>query len=100
LTSLSSAQRKQLRGLAHGLKPVVMIGKAGLAAAQLTQIDGALADHELIKVRFLAGKPEPEQVAEVERKLGCGAAGVIGHIAILYRQHPEPEKRRIRLERP
>ena len=50
---LTSSQRKRLRGLAHDLKPLVHLGKAGLTDAALAQIDKELADHELIKVRFL-----------------------------------------------
>ena len=98
---LSASQRKRLRGLAHGLSPLVHLGKGGLSDAALERIDQELAVHELIKVRFLesgvpGGKEEKDAlVAEVEKRLGCGAAGRIGHVAILYRPHAEPDKRRI-----
>ncbi len=49
---LKGSDRKYLRGLAHNLKPVVHIGKAGLAPSVLTAIDEALDHHELIKIRF------------------------------------------------
>ncbi|MEO8275644.1 MAG: YhbY family RNA-binding protein [Thermoanaerobaculia bacterium] len=99
--SLTSAQRKRLRGLAHDLKPLVRLGKAGLTAAALAQIDKELADHELVKVRLpsgadLVGKvPKRELVAEIERDARCGSAGVVGLIAILYRPHADPKKREI-----
>ncbi len=93
---LTSAQRKRLRGLAHGLAPLVHLGKSGLTDAALAQIDKELAAHELIKVRFLEGKQEKDAlVAEMEQRLGCGAAGRVGHVAILYRPHADPDKRRI-----
>lgn len=98
---LSSSQRKRLRGLAHDLKPLVHLGKAGLTDAALAQIDKELADHELIKVRFLdsgsaAGKTEKDaRIAEIQNRIGCGVAGRVGHIAILYRPHADPDKRRI-----
>ena len=93
---LTSAQRKRLRGLAHGLNPLVQLGKSGLTAAALAQIDKELADHELIKVRFLASKQAKDAlVAEMELRLACGAAGRVGHVAILYRPHADPDKRQI-----
>ena len=93
---LTSAQRKRLRGLAHDLKPIVHLGKAGLTDAALTQIDKELADHELIKIRFLGGKEEKDAlVTEMEERLRCGSAGRVGHVAILYRAHPDPEKRQV-----
>ncbi len=81
---LTSSQRKRLRGLAHDLKPLVHLGKAGLTDAALAQIDKELADHELIKVRFLesgsaGGKAEKDaRIDEIQNRLGCGAAGRVG----------------------
>lgn len=98
---LTSAQRKQLRGLAHDLHPLVHVGKEGLSEAALTQIDRELGQHELIKVRFLAGKNEKRSHAhEIEDRLHCGLAGLVGHIAVFYRPHAEPKRRRIRLDTP
>lgn len=93
---LTSAQRKRLRGLAHDLKPLVHLGRAGLSDATLAQIDRELGEHELIKVRFLEGKSEKDAiVAEIEKRLVCGAAGRVGHVAILYRPHADPDRRKI-----
>jgi RNA-binding protein YhbY len=36
-------------------------------------------------------------VADLAERTGCRAPGTVGHVAILYRRHPEPERRRIRL---
>ena len=98
---LSSAQRKRLRGLAHGLEPMVMLGKQGLTDAVLAEIDGALAVHELIKLRFVAAREEKRELAaEIEARLGCCCAGLVGHVAILYRPHADEGKRRIDLALP
>lgn len=91
---LSGAQRKWLRGMAHSLKPVVQIGKNGLTDAILQQIDAALDDHELIKVQAPATKEEKQELARrIEEAVGAEAVGLIGHILILYRRNPDPEKR-------
>jgi len=50
---LSRARLKELRGEAHGLAPVVMIGQSGLSEGVLRAIEDALEAHELIKIRML-----------------------------------------------
>ncbi len=49
---LDGFQRKQLRKLAHSLRPAVAVGEAGVTAGVIGAIDVALGDHELIKVRL------------------------------------------------
>ena len=98
---LTSSQRKRLRGLAHDLNPLVHLGKAGLTDAALAQIDKELTDHELIKIRFLesgagGGKAEKDaRIDEIQNRIGCGVAGRVGHIAILFRPHADPDKRKV-----
>ncbi len=97
---LEGYQRRYLRGLAHDLKPVVQIGKAGLTPSVVDAIDDALEAHELIKVRLVGDKAEKQQmVATLEVELGCSEVGLVGHVTTLYRQHPEAEMRRIKLPR-
>ncbi len=95
---LTSKQRKQLRGLAHALEPVVHVGKGGASEEVAGQVDRALASHELIKVRFAGNKEEKRAlVDELAERTGAAAAGTVGHVAILYRPHADPKKRRIHL---
>ena len=53
--TLSEPQKKHLRGLGHGLKPLIMVGDAGLSESLLVEFESTLAHHELIKVRVRAG---------------------------------------------
>ncbi len=55
---LSDAQRKYLRRLGHELNPVVLIGNSGLGPNLVAEMDGALAHHELVKVRARVGDRE------------------------------------------
>lgn len=95
-SALTGTQRKYLRGIAHPLKPVVQVGKAGVNEGVLSATKRALDDHELIKVKIGADRDERARMAG-EIASGCDAelAGAIGTIAILYRANPDPEKRRI-----
>ena len=95
----SSAQRKELRKLAHHLEPLVWVGKDGLSEDVISATIDALKAHELIKVRLLALKDERKVVArDLARKTDAVLAGVVGHVVMLYREQPDPEKRRIKLE--
>lgn len=96
--SLSGAQRKYLRGLAHGLKPVVHIGRAGLSESLLSSLDEALESHELIKVKFHDHKEEKEAFrSEITSRLDCEVAGKIGHTMIFFRPARIPDNRKIKL---
>ena len=95
----SSAQRKELRRLAHHLDPLVWIGKEGLSDDVVAATVDALHAHELIKVKLLAFKEDRKTIArDLADKADCVLAGLIGHVVILYREHPDPDKRKIKLE--
>lgn len=88
--SLSPNQRRYLRQLAHGLKPVVMVGNRGATDAVCQELDGCLLQHELLKVRL--GGDRAQREADLERLLAASGAQqvqLIGHVASLYRPHPE-----------
>ena len=69
---------------------MVQIGKQGLSSALLSQIERALADHELIKIRLSTDREhKAELLATIEKQLDTGCVGTIGHVAILYRERPE-----------
>ena len=95
----SSAQRKELRKLAHHLEPLVWVGKDGLSDDVVAATVEALDSHELIKVKLLALKEQRKAVArDLADRTDCVLAGVIGHVIVLYREHPDEEKRTIKLE--
>ena len=96
MDKLTGSQRKYLRGVAHGYKPLVQIGKEGLSKNVLSSIDTALEAHELIKVKIAAERDQREELVPViEERLNCECVGTVGRMAILYREQPDPDKRRI-----
>jgi RNA-binding protein len=98
MTSLTGTQRKHLRGLAHHLDPLVHVGQKGLTDALVEEVDHALKSHELLKIRFQDHKDEKKDITrELAERTSAAEVGGVGHVMILYRPHPEPEKRKIRL---
>lgn len=94
---LTGSQRKYLRGLAHSLKPLVQVGKGGVTSALLAAVNQALDEHELIKIKFVDFKEEKKELSEeIGRKTKSEKVGMIGNVAVFYRRHAEPEKRKIR----
>ena len=91
--SLSEPHRRQLRKLAHHLKPVVIVGNAGLTENVLAEIDSSLAHHELIKIKINAAD-KTERQAIIDKICEQSAADwvlSIGHIAAFYRPAENPK---------
>ena len=92
--ALSEKQRKHLRRLAHPLKPIVMLGNAGLTDAVVAELDRALNDHELVKVSARVGDRETR--AATLSALAARTAGElvqqIGNVGVFYRRRKELPK--------
>ena len=85
--SLTGAQRQKLRGRAHSLEPVVLVGQSGVTDAVVKAVDEALLAHELIKVRLLKPEDKHAAAAEVAERAHAALCGLVGHTVILYRPH-------------
>lgn len=87
---MNSADKKKLRAEAHSLKPVVMIGQSGLTAAVLAEIEQALNNHELIKVKIRAERDERKRISEkICADTGAELIQGIGQITVIYRLNPD-----------
>jgi RNA-binding protein len=89
---LSPAQRQFLKGLAHPLQPVVMIGNQGLTPAVHKEIGRALAAHEIIKIKAATDDADTRRAWMEEICATAGAAAVqqIGKILVVYRPAEQP----------
>lgn len=89
--SLSKKQIQHLRGLAHSLKPTVLLGANGLTEAVVAEIDLALSSHELIKVKVPSEDRELKaQIMDaIVRETGAVKVHTIGHVLTLYKEHPD-----------
>ncbi|RDH90022.1 MAG: ribosome assembly RNA-binding protein YhbY [endosymbiont of Seepiophila jonesi] len=95
--TLSPQQKRELKKLAHHLKPVVMVGQHGLRESVQDEIGIALDSHELIKVKLAgADKADREQLSEaIASRQNADPVQIIGRVAIFYRPNPDKKKNRI-----
>ncbi len=90
--ALSSEQKKAYKRIGHHLKPVVTASEQGASEGVLAELDRALTDHELIKVRITIADREAKQavIAELCKASGAELVQVIGKMAILLRRNKKP----------
>lgn len=89
-TTITSAQKKAYRAIGHNLDPVIMVGDKGLTEGLLLELDRALDDHELIKVKIAAGDREAKAELIEALLLNSKASLIqkIGNIALILRLNP------------
>lgn len=88
--ALASSQRKYLRGLSHDLRPVVTVADKGLSENVMAEIERALDDHELIKVKLRGDRDTRSGwIDRIVAVTGAERVHDIGQVACLYRRHPE-----------
>jgi RNA-binding protein len=92
MTTLNPKQRQYLKGLAHSLRPILQIGKAGITDSVLRSIENLFNNRELFKVKVHDAAPENadesgERISSSLEKVEL--VQVIGKTIVLYRPHPE-----------
>ena len=97
----TSKELRQLRALAHKLRPVVTVAGKGLSSTVLDELDRALNDHELIKVKVAVGDREQRElvIAEVCEQSNAVLVQRIGNIATLLRANPQADPKKSNLHR-
>ena len=93
--SLNKKQIQHLKGVAHPLKPVVLLGNNGLTEAVVAEIDYALGHHELIKVKIPTDDKETKAliVEAICRETNSTQVQVIGKTLVIYRESAEKKIR-------
>lgn len=96
--ALTGKQKAKLKGLAHRLKPLIQVGKAGVGEPQIKSIKRALHEHELIKVKFLDYKDHKDEISQnIARETGSEVVDIIGNTVILYWENMDRARRKVRL---
>lgn len=92
---MNKRDEKQLRAIGHKLKPVVTVASKGLTEAVLLEVERALSDHELIKVKVAAGDREDRQAvaAAICERTGAELIQATGGVLLLLRRAAQPDPR-------
>lgn len=90
--TLTAAQKKQYRAIAHNLNPIVTVGDNGLTEGLLNELNRALDDHELIKVKVAIGdrNDRAEIITELCNETNAILIQTIGKIAVVLRKAKQP----------
>lgn len=88
---LSASQKRYLRSFSHDLKPIILVGQKGVTPALLSEFDGALAHHELVKVKLADDERESRaaSIESIRSHSGAELVQTIGKIACFYKRNPQ-----------
>lgn len=91
--ALSQTQKKQFRSIGHSLNPVVTIADAGLSDNVNKELNRALEDHELIKIKLPAGERAVKQelIKTLCEQQNCTLVQQVGNTALIYRAAKKPK---------
>jgi RNA-binding protein len=91
----SNADKKHLRRLGHNLKPVVTVAGNGFTENVSNEIERALTDHELIKIKLVAEDRDAKKALTDTICSSHNATLVqsIGHMLLIYRKTKTPDPR-------
>ncbi len=93
---ISPKNKQKLKGIAHSIKPSIIIGKEGLSKGTINSINNVLEHKELIKIKFNSFRDEKHSIAKsIEDSCEATIIGQIGNILILFKQNSDIDKRKI-----
>jgi RNA-binding protein len=99
---LSNEDKKRFRAIGHRLKPVIAVGGKGLSEPVVSELERALRDHELIKIKIAVEDREDrgQIMEEISRQTGAEIVQSVGKTALLFRPAKKPKPRLSNVIRP
>jgi len=92
LEPLTNAQLRRFKAAAQHLEPMLKIGKAGLSEGFVRTLDEALAQHELVKIKFAEFKEQKKELApQLARQTSSHLIMRVGNVMVLHRPRPATE---------
>ena len=90
---LTSKDKKRFRAIGHTLNPVVTIAGNGFSDGVKAEIERALEDHELIKLKIIADNREEKRsiIKLVSETHGAEAIQTNGGVTLIYRSAKKPD---------
>ncbi len=90
---MDKSQIKQLKSLAHKLKPIVTVGQHGMKDSINTELESAIDFHQLVKIKVNIGDRDARDtlISELANIHQAQLIQKIGNTAVLYRRNKEKE---------
>ena len=89
LEPLNNSQMRKFKAAAQRLEPMLKVGKAGLSTGFIKSVDAALAQHELVKIKFAEFKEKKKELAPLlAEKTASYLIMRVGNVLVLHRPGP------------
>lgn len=99
--TIGNAEKKKFRAISHKLRPVIIIADNGLTENIEKEINRALEDHELIKIKLAVGEKSDRKLLSdlICKQFKAECIQAIGNILLLYRAAKKPDPKLSNLKR-
>src|SRR5450631_3614887 len=99
LEPLTNPQIRKFKAAAQLLEPMLKVGKSGLSEGFVRSVDMALAQHELVKIKFVEFKERKKELApQLAEKTASHLIMRVGNVMVLHRHKAETQKPEIKGE--
>ena len=89
LERLPNSEISKFKSAAQLLEPMLKVGKAGLSEGFIKSVDAALAQHELVKIKFADFKEQKKELAPLlAEKTSSHLIMRVGNVMVLHRPKP------------
>ena len=86
LEPLTNAQIRKFKAAAQLMDPMLKVGKAGLSEGFVRTVSEALAQHELVKIKFAEFKEQKKELAPLlAEKTESHLVMRVGNVMVLHR---------------
>ena len=93
--AFTNADKKRFRTIGHNLKPVVFIAQRGITDNIKLEIERALKQHELIKIKTVIRDRDERKrvVASICAEFKAECIQSVGNVLLLFRAAKNPDPR-------
>ena len=90
---LTTNQKKFLRGIAHNINPMIIIGANGVTESLMKELESTLEHHEILKIKMAsADREDRKKITDyILEQTGALLVQSIGKICVIYRQAEDTE---------
>src|SRR5450631_980435 len=93
LQPLTNSQIRKFKAAAQLMEPMLKVGKAGLSEGFIRTVSESLAQHELVKMKFVDFKEQKKELApQLAEKTGSHLVMRVGNVLVLHRPRPAAEE--------